>query len=126
MADLEYEEICRQPYTNVVFSSGFVHQHEFDTVYLRLSREGEEPTTILLRPDEAAALAWCPTGALWSERMRLDAAQQPAESVFVSTTPPPESLPEGARKYIRDVPAIATFIHKGVPPSLKAAAPDES
>lgn len=69
---LTYRELIRQAYTNVVFSAGFVDGHHVDTLYLRLERDGEEPTTILLRPDEAAALAWCLTGALWSERVRQD------------------------------------------------------
>jgi hypothetical protein len=69
-ADLAYEEMIAQPYANCVFSAGFVTGHPVDTLYLRLARGGEEPTTILLRPDEAAALAWCLTGALWSDYQR--------------------------------------------------------
>lgn len=63
-------ELLSQPYQNCVFSGGFVEGHPVDTLYLRLAREGEEPTTLLLRPDEMAALAWCASGALWSEEMR--------------------------------------------------------
>ena len=66
----ELSELCRQPYRNCVFSAGFANGHPVDTLYLRFEREDEEPTTWLLRPDEAAAVAWCLTGALWSEQMR--------------------------------------------------------
>lgn len=92
--NLEFEELIAQPYRNCTFSAGFVTGHPIDTLYVRLSRDGEEPTTILLRPDEAAAIAWCLTGALWSERMRQDARHDP-------------------QRYIRDVPPISTIIHEG-------------
>lgn len=65
MKDLEYEELISQPYKDCSFSSGLVRGHPYDTLYLKLLRDGEE-TIILLRPDEAAALAWCLTGALWT------------------------------------------------------------
>jgi hypothetical protein len=78
MNELVYEELIAQPYANCTFSAGFVSGHEVDTLYLRLKR-GDDDTTILLRPDEAAALAWCLTGVLWSERMRLDGATTPTE-----------------------------------------------
>jgi hypothetical protein len=71
---LEYEELLAQPYADCRFSAGFVAGHPADSLYLRLERSGSGLTTILLRPDEAAALAWCLTGALWSERMRRDGA----------------------------------------------------
>jgi hypothetical protein len=74
---LEFEEVIAQPYANCAFSAGFVTGHPHDTLYLRLARDGQEPTTLLLRPDEAAALAWCLTGVLWSERVRLDGSSLP-------------------------------------------------
>jgi hypothetical protein len=69
MEDLVYEEICAQPYTgnNCKISTGFVKGHPIDTMYLRLEKDDLEPTVLLLRPDEVAAIAWCATGALWSK-----------------------------------------------------------
>ena len=68
---LTYEEIARQPYLDCVFSAGFVKGHPVDTLYVRLERDSEsEPTTILLRPDEAQAICWVLNGALWSDQMR--------------------------------------------------------
>jgi hypothetical protein len=81
---LAFEELVAQPYADCRFSAGFLSGHPHDTLYLRLERDGDEPTTLFLRPDEAAALAWCLTGALWSERMRLDGSTLPV---------PSESLP---------------------------------
>jgi hypothetical protein len=73
---MTFEELIAQPYRDCRFSAGFVSGHPVDTLYLRLERDAASPTTILLRPDEAAALAWCLTGVLWSERLRLDAAAE--------------------------------------------------
>jgi hypothetical protein len=68
---LKLTELGRQEYAgnNAVFSAGLVEGHPIDTVYLRLERDGEEPTTILLRPDEMAAIAWLCSGVLWSLEM---------------------------------------------------------
>lgn len=65
------EEVIRQEYggNNAVFSGGFVKGDDVDTMYIRLEREGDEPTTILLRPDEMASIAWIATGVLWSQEM---------------------------------------------------------
>lgn len=63
---LMFTELIRQAYKNCVFSAGTVEGHPADTLYLKLEREGQVDTFLLLRPDEAAALAWCLTGALWS------------------------------------------------------------
>ena len=64
--ELVYDEIASQPYSNAVFSAGFVAGHPIDTVYMRCQRDGEEPTTWLLRPDELAALMHVAAGVLWS------------------------------------------------------------
>lgn len=60
------EELVKQPYLNCAFSGGLVSGDEHDTVYLKLERDAEEDTLILLRPDELAALLWCGNGVLWS------------------------------------------------------------
>jgi hypothetical protein len=44
-----------------------VDGHPVDTIYLKLEREEEEPTLILLRRDEALTITWLLSGALWSE-----------------------------------------------------------
>lgn len=64
--NLVLTELIKQPYLNCTFSAGLVAGHEVDTVYLKLERTNEEPTVILLRPDEMAALLWCGSGVLWS------------------------------------------------------------
>ena len=61
---LEYEEMCSQPYEDCCVSAGLVTGHPVDTIYLRWQRDGDEERTLLLRHDEAAAIAWCTTGAL--------------------------------------------------------------
>lgn len=68
---IELEEVIRQEYggNKAAFSGGLVKGDEVDTVYIRLERDGEEPTTILLRPDELASIAWIATGILWSQEM---------------------------------------------------------
>jgi hypothetical protein len=66
---LEYTEVLRQEYSHncCVFSAGFVSGHSYDTVYIRLERDGEEPTILLFRPDELAVIAWLASGVLWSK-----------------------------------------------------------
>ena len=66
----EYEELCKQEYTNCKFSAGFVYGHPIDTLYLKIERDDNVDALILLRPDEATAIAWVLTGALWSNSMR--------------------------------------------------------
>jgi hypothetical protein len=39
------------------------------TIYLRLEKDGVEPTTLLLRPDEAQSIAWVASGAVWAHLM---------------------------------------------------------
>lgn len=60
-----FRELIAQPYTNCVFSAGSVEGHPIDTLYLRWERDGEW-RMLMLRPDEAAAIAWCLNGVLWS------------------------------------------------------------
>lgn len=69
---LEYQEMIRQEYTenNCIISAGFVTGHEVDTVYLRLEKDGVEPTQLLLRPDEMIAIAWVCSGTVWSDLIR--------------------------------------------------------
>ncbi len=72
---LNLNEVLRQEYTanNCVFSAGFVDGHPTDVMYLRMEKDGNEPTIILLRPDEMASIAWLASGVLWSFEMnRLD------------------------------------------------------
>lgn len=71
--EVTYHEAVRQPYANSVFSSGSVEGHPVDTMYLRAERDtdGEDgPLMWLLRPDEAAAIIYCLSGALWSALMQ--------------------------------------------------------
>ena len=58
-----------QPYEGARFSAGLVTGAEPDTVYLRIEKDSEQPTTLFLRPDEALALIWVASGALWSAEM---------------------------------------------------------
>jgi hypothetical protein len=75
MAKFVLKEMCSQPYSDTVFSAGLVEGHAVDTIYLKLAREVEEPTVILFRRDEALAVLWVLSGALWSEGMeRKEAA----------------------------------------------------
>ena len=69
---MNFIEVLRQEYVenNCVFSSGFVEGDDIDTMYLRLEKDGKEPTIILLRPDEMACIAWLASGALWSNEMQ--------------------------------------------------------
>lgn len=69
MSKHTYTEHLRQVYAggDVVFSVGYVEGHPVDTLYLRLARAGEEPTTWLLTRDEMASIAWLASGILWSE-----------------------------------------------------------
>jgi hypothetical protein len=71
---LTYYETIRQEYggNNCKFSAGFVkgaNKPPEDTMYIRLEKDGVEPTTLLLTPDEMQVLAWISTGAIWSHLM---------------------------------------------------------
>jgi hypothetical protein len=73
---LTYTETIRQEYggNNCVFSAGFVegrNKPEEDTIYIRLEKDGVEPTVLLLRPDEAQSLAWIASGVVWSHLIGL-------------------------------------------------------
>jgi len=73
---LTYIETIRQEYggNNCIFSAGFVEgkeKPEEDTIYIRLEKDSVEPTVLLLRPDEAQALAWISAGVVWSHLMDL-------------------------------------------------------
>lgn len=67
--NITLREICSQPYLFSTWSAGLVEGHEVDTIYLKVERENEEPTTILLRTDEALAIVHLLAGALWSESL---------------------------------------------------------
>jgi hypothetical protein len=71
---LTYKELIRQEYggNNCVISAGEVSgddKPEVDTHYLRLEKDGVEPTVLLLRPDELQSIAWVASGAVWSHLM---------------------------------------------------------
>lgn len=66
---LTYTETIRQAYSNCIFSAGIVEGHPVDTLYIMLERNGKRDMLLLLRPDEAAALAWCLTGTLWTHEI---------------------------------------------------------
>jgi len=70
--EFTFTEVIRQAYTDTVLSAGMVEGHPVDTLYLKLERNGHIDTFLLLRPDEAAALAWCLTGVLWSDALVKD------------------------------------------------------
>lgn len=76
---LTYESVCEQPYQNCTFEAGYVTGHPVDSLYVRLKR-GDEDTTLLLRPDEAQAIAWVLNGVLWSDQMRRMLDEQEAAS----------------------------------------------
>jgi hypothetical protein len=66
-----YTEVIRHVYSgnNCVFSAGFVENApaKEDTIYLKMIKDGETATIILLRPDEAAIVSWIMSGALYSK-----------------------------------------------------------
>ena len=71
---LKFTEIIRQEYggNNCIIRGGFVdgeNKPSVDTVFLRLEKDGVEPTTLLLRPDEMQAIAWIASGTIWSHIM---------------------------------------------------------
>lgn len=73
---LIYQELLKQEYAgnNCKFSAGFVtgdNKPGEDTIYLCLEKDDREPTTLLLRPDEAQSLAWLLTGVVWSHLLNL-------------------------------------------------------
>ena len=63
---MKYKELISQPYQNSKISAGLTND-SVDVVYLKLERDGEEPTIIHLRADEMLAILYCASGCLWSE-----------------------------------------------------------
>lgn len=73
---LLFTEVIRQEYSgnNCVISAGFVegeNKPPVDVIYLRLNKDSVEPTTLLLRPDEASAINWVMSGVVWSYFMNI-------------------------------------------------------
>ena len=71
---LIFKETIRQEYgeNNCIIRGGHVEGKDkpsIDTIFLRLEKNGVEPTTLLLRPDEMQAIAWVATGTIWSHLM---------------------------------------------------------
>ncbi len=71
---LKFTEIVRQEYGGIdcIVRGGFVEGKDkppADTIFLRLEKNGVEPTTLLLRPDEMQAIAWVASGTIWSHLM---------------------------------------------------------
>ena len=64
------EKVAEQPYEDASFRAGLVKGHEVDTIYFEVDRKGKPQFTMLLRADEALALLWVLSGALWSERIQ--------------------------------------------------------
>ena len=67
----KFERVIVQPYQNCELSAGLIEGLEPDTIYLRFDRDNTKPTTIFLRPDEAQAVIWVLTGALWSKEITV-------------------------------------------------------
>lgn len=65
-------QAVNQPYENCVISAGLVDGVEPDTLYLRFERDGDEPSTFFLRPDEMMAILHVGAGALWSAKMLVE------------------------------------------------------
>jgi hypothetical protein len=77
LGDVTLISLIAQRYSDCEFSAGVVEGHPVDTVYLSWDRDdGSIGGTLLLRPDELAALAWCATGVLWS--LALDEDSDPS------------------------------------------------
>ena len=66
---IELRETGSQPYIDCKFSSGLIIGHSHDTLYLRLERDGADEFVLYLRPDEALAIIWLLSGALWSQEL---------------------------------------------------------
>jgi len=64
------EKVAEQPYQDTSFVAGLVEGHEVDTIYFEMVRDERTDLSVLLRRDEALALIWVLTGALWSEQMQ--------------------------------------------------------
>ena len=55
-----------QAYSDALFSAGHVEGIPPDTIYFRLEKDGFDSLILYLRPDEAQAIIYCISGALWS------------------------------------------------------------
>ena len=64
------EKVVEQPYKDASFRAGLVQGHEVDTIYFEIDRDERPQLTMLLRSDEALALIWVLSGALWSEQIQ--------------------------------------------------------
>ncbi len=53
-----------------------VKTRPYDPLYIRLEKDNVKPTVLLLRPDEAQALAWVSSGVIWSHLMELMHAEK--------------------------------------------------
>jgi len=67
---IKLEKVVEQPYKDAVFRAGLVEGHEVDTIYFEVERNERPQITMLLRTDEALALVWVLSGALWSEQIQ--------------------------------------------------------
>jgi hypothetical protein len=73
---MKYIELVKQEYAgnHCKISAGFVEgedKPDIDTIFVKLEKDGVEPTIIILTPDEAQALSWVTTGAVWSHLYNL-------------------------------------------------------
>lgn len=68
---IELQEVTKQEYSgnNCKISSGYVTGNGIDTVYLKLEKDGVEPTLICVRPDELQAIIWVCSGTMWATEM---------------------------------------------------------
>lgn len=69
MSNYVCTELIKQEYSNCAFTAGSVEGAGVDTVYMKIERDGETDAFLLLREDEALAIAWTLIGACWSKRM---------------------------------------------------------
>ncbi len=76
-SDYLLHEVSKQPYIGMIISSGLCEGHKFDSVYLKLKREGEAPLTLFLRRDEALTIIRLLADALWSEQIALHTTHFP-------------------------------------------------
>lgn len=67
---IEFFETTAQPYKNMKISAGlcFDKKKLCDSIYLKLEKDKkpEQNRLIIFTPDEAQAIVWCVSGAVWS------------------------------------------------------------
>lgn len=68
--NITYHEVIKQEYSNCCFRGGFIEGHPVDTMYIELEKDGKVTSSLLLRPDEVAALSWVASGILWSKHIQ--------------------------------------------------------